>query len=188
MLVKNPYEYKYAGLPKEERALLTKEDDKLHRALLSSHIRGVSFISPRTRLAGGPSRNQVIEAVMCSIYIGSDGGRFRSKKYGEVTNVCSKAEKIVAFCNNLDGIVAIARKLYDGKMEVRVLENPASYTLENNPSVITGNGFKEKFSFYVNTKEELQNIIENFVDKEEKYPTEIKEEKVTENKKEEKAL
>lgn len=80
-----------------------------------------------------------------------------------MTNVCSKAEKVEAFCNNLEGIVAIARKKYNDKIEVRVLENPASYTQENNPPVITGNGFKEKFSFSVDTREKLDEVMQNFV-------------------------
>ena len=152
MLIDNPYDYKYAGLPKEERKLLTKEENNLHRALLASHIRDVCFISPRKRLAGGRARNQVFEAVMCSIYLGNDGGRFRSKKYGEVTNVCSQAEKIVAFCNNLDGIVAIGVKMYDNTTNVVVFENPTPYGIETRPAIISASGLAKKSSFSVKTE------------------------------------
>ena len=176
------YSYKYAGLSKEERKLLTKKDDELHRTLLQSHITGVSFISPRKEIADYAGK-RVISSVRCSIWIGD-----RSDTMSP-SNVKSRANKAWMFYKRGEGIVGFAEELYANKenndclIQVSVLEKPLYF----DGDCVLFSDYKEKAEFMIEDKDKLETIIHNFVEKGtiQEPKSEAKKENVIKNTKEE---
>ena len=172
------YSYKYAGLRKEERKLLTKEDDKFHRCLLDSHILG-SFISPRKVIADYAGK-RVISSVMCSIWIGDRGDVL----YKNPSNVMSRANKAWMFYIRDEGVVGFAEELYSSEetnghtINVSILEKPVFF--DDNRVLLSNNN---RTTFAVKDKTKFEKIVQDFVKigKIEEPKKEVKQENVNVN-------
>ena len=137
----------------------SKNDKKLVKSLLESHIKNVSFISPRDVVSRDiSSSSKVINGIKCTIYI-SDGDYKGS-------NVFTKVEKIKLF-KNYAGINAIAKSAFDENgnkcFRISVFEKPLSYGNGEEYCLNSNNDYKESFGFNLYSEKDLDSVIEKFV-------------------------
>ena len=157
-------DYNFKTISRQDREplkLLTEEELKFLKVLIGSHVMNVSCICPRKIVVEGHCGMRTISAVKWSIYIGEP-------VMAEGSHVRVKTENITIFCKNNRDIVAIAKNSYDIKsnkdcFSVSILEKPLEYTGILEQTLFSSYNHQEKPSFFVDTREELSKVMQNFV-------------------------